>query len=195
MLHCGAYRCRTPLPEKRAPIQSRYVTTSFVGCWSQITFPCLTVLPGGCFHAWRPDTFVDMSSAHSDEGGLPNSSGDLQRRQHSLGCCGSSHSSPGSEFCHCVAREVLKRASAMVRLPTGPVQWQKMRIRARQVHCMEFVYCAQDSKICNAGNGSNWTFGGHVECDASVMTGDGAFGAVGAVSGTCKRAHCQCVPQ
>ena len=44
----------------------------------------------------------------------------------------------------------------------------------------------QDSEICNAGSGSNWTFGGHVECDASVMSGDGAFGAVGAVSGTCK---------
>ncbi len=44
----------------------------------------------------------------------------------------------------------------------------------------------QDSEICNAGTGSNLTVKGAVECDASVMAGDGAFGAVGAVSGTCK---------
>ena len=41
----------------------------------------------------------------------------------------------------------------------------------------------QNAPMCNAGAGSNLTLGGHAECDASVMAGDGAFGAVGAVSG------------
>lgn len=41
----------------------------------------------------------------------------------------------------------------------------------------------QASSHCNAGNGSNLSFRGLVECDASVMAGDGAFGAVAAAPG------------
>lgn len=41
----------------------------------------------------------------------------------------------------------------------------------------------QDSKHCNAGRGSNLSFQGLVECDASVMDGDGTFGAVAAAPG------------
>lgn len=41
----------------------------------------------------------------------------------------------------------------------------------------------QDASVGNAGLGSNLTVKGAVECDASIMAGDGAFGAVGAVSG------------
>ncbi len=41
----------------------------------------------------------------------------------------------------------------------------------------------QDAPMCNAGTGSNLTLGGIAECDASVMAGDGVFGAMGAVSG------------
>lgn len=41
----------------------------------------------------------------------------------------------------------------------------------------------QDSELGNAGRGSNLSFGGLVECDASVMAGDGAFGAVAAAPG------------
>lgn len=42
---------------------------------------------------------------------------------------------------------------------------------------------AQDSEVCNAGKGSNLTEDGTAEGDASLMTDDGAFGAVGALSG------------
>lgn len=51
----------------------------------------------------------------------------------------------------------------------------------------------QDAPMCNAGAGSNLTLGGHAECDASVMAGDGAFGALGAVSGRLLYTrHCHC---
>lgn len=41
----------------------------------------------------------------------------------------------------------------------------------------------EDCELVNAGLGSNLTESGHVECDASVMTGKGLFGAVAAVRG------------
>ncbi len=46
--------------------------------------------------------------------------------------------------------------------------------------------CMQDAPLGNAGVGSNLTVKGVVQCDASTMAGDGAFGAVGAVSGALK---------
>lgn len=42
----------------------------------------------------------------------------------------------------------------------------------------------EDSSLTNAGFGSNLTYEGKVECDASIMDGiDGSFSAIGAVSG------------
>ena len=80
----------------------------------------------------------------------------------------------------------------LVCLPIGSaLSGKKMSNHGKiETYAGDLLYCSQDCRICNAGNGSNWTYGGHVECDASVMSGDGAFGAVGAVSGTCRLAHC-----
>ena len=41
----------------------------------------------------------------------------------------------------------------------------------------------QDAPVSNAGLGSNLTLSGCVECDASLMGGDGTQGAVGATPG------------
>ena len=41
----------------------------------------------------------------------------------------------------------------------------------------------ENDTLVNAGTGSNLTHDGHVECDASIMSGGGEFGAVGAVQG------------
>jgi len=41
----------------------------------------------------------------------------------------------------------------------------------------------QDEPVMNAGLGSNLTEAGVVQGDASLMAGDGAFGAVGAAPG------------
>ena len=42
----------------------------------------------------------------------------------------------------------------------------------------------QSSPLTNSGLGSNLSLTGQVECDASVMDGDGGFGSVGALQGT-----------
>ncbi|KAG9009332.1 hypothetical protein FRB94_012149 [Tulasnella sp. JGI-2019a] len=41
----------------------------------------------------------------------------------------------------------------------------------------------EDDECLNAGYGSNLTFEGTVECDSAIMSGNGHFGAVGALSG------------
>jgi taspase, threonine aspartase, 1 len=42
----------------------------------------------------------------------------------------------------------------------------------------------EDQECLNAGYGSNLTFDGQVECDASVMEDQSGFGSIGAVSGS-----------
>ncbi|RYR41048.1 hypothetical protein Ahy_A08g037450 [Arachis hypogaea] len=60
--------------------------------------------------------------------------------------------------------------------------------------CIDAVVAAiqvlEDDPSTNAGRGSNLTEDGGIECDASIMDGkSGAFGAVGAVPGTCMLLH------
>ncbi|GAX85469.1 hypothetical protein CEUSTIGMA_g12885.t1 [Chlamydomonas eustigma] len=51
------------------------------------------------------------------------------------------------------------------------------------ISCCDAIKHLEDDPITNAGVGSNLTFEGYVQCDASIMSGDGLFGAVGAVHG------------
>lgn len=48
---------------------------------------------------------------------------------------------------------------------------------------VQAIKALEDSPVCNAGIGSNLTEVGCVECDASIMSGDGVFGSIGAAAG------------
>jgi taspase (threonine aspartase 1) len=55
------------------------------------------------------------------------------------------------------------------------------------LHAVSSAITVLENDPCtNAGVGSNLNLQGCVECDASVMTGNGGFGAVGAISGNSK---------
>lgn len=65
----------------------------------------------------------------------------------------------------------------------GPPAAQPARTLCRSDLPPHLSPLQQDSAHCNAGRGSNISFGGVVECDASVMAGDGTFGAIAAAPG------------
>lgn len=50
-------------------------------------------------------------------------------------------------------------------------------------HYKILAFLLQNSVHTNAALGSNLSLAGTVECDASIMDGQGNFGAVGAVGG------------
>ena len=169
MLRRSPHWCRTPFPQDRAAIQSRYIITPSAVCpYARLHSPNEFPPQSACtLGALAP--MLMAHTAPSDEGGLSKGRGKPQGEQHSLGCC-------------CAVKKCLSHTYATAQQCAEPTL-------TGHHHAGHFMTSVQDSEVCNAGNGSNWTLGGHVECDASVMAGDGAFGAVGAVSGEFDTAH------
>jgi len=70
-------------------------------------------------------------------------------------------------------------------LPSAPPSCKATTTSTSKALCVSVCLCfaPQDAPVSNAGCGSNLTLSGGVECDASIMSGAGPHGAVGAVPG------------
>ncbi|KAG2499801.1 hypothetical protein HYH03_002097 [Edaphochlamys debaryana] len=87
--------------------------------------------------------------------------------------CGAGSHAPAKEPAYRQAMAAACRAAAAV-LAAGGSAAEGAAAAIRQL---------EDAPCTNAGTGSSLNLAGAVECDASLMSGDGSFGAVAAVSG------------
>ena len=81
------------------------------------------------------------------------------------------------------AAAVLSRNGELVDAVTDAISVLEVTFRTHGYEREADKHVGQDSDLTNAGHGANLNEAAEVECDASVMTGSGVFGAIGAAAG------------